>query len=82
MLLPRTRRYNASCSSLDLTCRPSAIEVRVHGLEELRRTYIALKRPFELGLVNDPGIHIVYRDIRLCLHRGNQKQGDQRRGKH
>ena len=27
----------------------------VHGLGELRRTYVALKRPLDWGLVDDPG---------------------------
>jgi hypothetical protein len=43
------------------------------------RTYIGLKIPHTWGLINNPRIHVVYRDIHLRPHRGNREQGDQRR---
>jgi len=46
------------------------------GPRERRRMYVALERPGALGLVDNTGVHVVYRDIRLRPHRGNQKQGE------
>ena len=49
------------------------------GPGERRRSYIALKKPHSWGLVVNPRIRIVYRDIRLRPDRAHQKQGDRRR---